>query len=116
MVNLSKIWIRHILGFIAITPRELIYVKGYKGGSTIHLSTENNLNNIRTIHTDLTISVMERELNAFGFIRCHRNFLINPMFITFYRPKEYIIKINDRICIPVARRKHATIKKLYNQI
>jgi two-component system LytT family response regulator len=115
-MKMNKIWVRHTIGIIAVIPTDIMYVEGNRYGCTLCFCKKTNLDKPKTIITKNTLTVFEKELYAFGFIRCHRNFIINPRLIGNFIPEGSYILLNDDTKIPVSKRKKYLIINLINQL
>jgi len=112
MAKSNRIWVKHALGFVAIRPIDILYVKGHKYGSSLCFCDKFNFNKTRTILSKNTITLFEEELKIYGFIRCHRNYLVNSLIIDSYSSNESAVFLNENIKIPVSKRRK---KYLVNQ-
>ncbi|WP_092441101.1 LytTR family transcriptional regulator DNA-binding domain-containing protein [Williamwhitmania taraxaci] len=66
------------------------------------------------LSTSNTITSVEKIINDYGHIRCHRNFIINPMLAVNFCKQTSTIPI-EGINIPVSRRKRSDIENIPNQ-
>ena len=61
--------------------------------------------NIRTnsevIYWNNTISYIEDELKSYGFVRCHKSFVVSTERIKEIRAKDVLLKNGE--CIPIGR-------------
>lgn len=112
----NKIWVRHTMGILAVIPTDIMYVEGKKYGCTLCFCIKNSRGKPKSVITKNTLTTFEKELNAFGFIRCHRNFIINPRVVENYIPEGSYILLNDETKIPVSKRKQNLIINLINQL
>jgi DNA-binding LytR/AlgR family response regulator len=107
----NAIWIKRGVRLTAIEPKTLQYVEGYKNGCTLHFCPNENCHHEKVIKTHSTISFFEKALLNLGFIRCHRNYLINQNLV------KYFCKVNSKIIfgktsIPVAKRQRSAITSI----
>ena len=107
----NAIWIKRGNRVTAIEPKHLQYIEGYRNGCTLHFCPNENCHHEKIIKTQNTISFLEKALNDFGFVRCHRNFLVNQSLAKYFCKDNSCI-ILDKTSIPVAKRQRSTIRKI----
>ncbi len=64
-----------------------------------------------------TLLTYEADLNAFGFLRVHRGYIINPAFAQKFQSGDNIIHLAENLQAHVSRRRSANtaVKQLINQ-
>lgn len=105
------IWVKRGTHLTSIELDKVIYVKGDKHCCTFHLghsADDQTQRGGRKTHE--TLSFIEATLNRYGFIRCHRNYIINPAFAGNFCRHTSCIEV-DGITIPVARRRRHEIRR-----
>lgn len=107
----NAIWIKRGDRLTAIEPKTLQYVEGYKNGCTLHFCPNENCHHEKIIKTQSTISFFEKALLNLGFVRCHRNYLINKSLVKYFCKNNSCI-ILEKTSIPVAKRQRSTIRVL----
>lgn len=108
----NAIWIKRENRLTAIDPKTLQYIEGHRNGCMLHFCPNENCHHEKIIKTQSTISFFEKTLFEFGFVRCHRNYLINQSLAKYYCKVDSNITL-DKTSIPVAKRqKSAIIKKI----
>lgn len=105
------IWIKRGNKLTAIEPKTLQFIEGHRNCCTLHFCPNENCHHERIIQTQSTISFFGKSLVEFGFIRCHRYYLINQNLV------KYFCKLNSKIIfgktsIPVAKRQRSTITNI----
>ena len=53
------------------------------------------------VQCNIALEALESRLGGFPFIRCHRSFLVNMIYVFDYKDKEFILKNGSRI--PISR-------------
>ncbi|MDR6560004.1 MULTISPECIES: LytTR family DNA-binding domain-containing protein [unclassified Arcicella] len=56
------------------------------------------------------INAFEDELNAQGFLRVHKSYIINPKYVVKYISKDNTIIMDNNLYAPISRRKMSMIK------
>ncbi len=101
-------WIKRGKRITAVNPAGILYIKGSKYGCHLFYRFSNNSFNGKTIISSSTLSYFENVLKSHGFLRCHRNYLVNPLLIDDYCMEKSIISIGRQI-IPVSKRKKSEL-------
>lgn len=107
----NSIWIKRGNRLTAIEPKILQYIEGYRNGSTLYFCPNENCQHESVMHTQSTISFFEKVLIEFGFVRCHRNYLINQNLVKFCCKDSSNVILGSTL-IPVAKRRRSTIRKI----
>ena len=81
-----------------INIKDIIFIKCNDHISTIHLKNGKNE------YVTRSISEFEKQLGDYGFIRIHRNTLINELYIIKIDKKKQFIHLAEKIMLKVARR------------
>jgi DNA-binding LytR/AlgR family response regulator len=79
-----------------IQYRDILYVETYKKKLLIHTKSDQLI-------YEATISQMEEQLAAYGFIRCHHSYLVNMSYIKGISKNDILLKNEEQI--PVSRAK-----------
>ncbi|HUX53263.1 MAG TPA: LytTR family DNA-binding domain-containing protein [Williamwhitmania sp.] len=107
----GRIWVKRGIHLTSIELGKVIYIEGDKHGCTFHLlSNSDHQTHCGGRKTHGTLSFLEKALNQHGFIRCHRNYIINPSLANNFCRHKSCIEV-DGITIPVARRKKGKIEE-----
>lgn len=83
--------------FIRILIQDILYIEAE--GNYLNIHTKNDVLRVRE-----TMTNMEKELIDKGFIRCHKGYLINAVYIEKYKTTEVDLRL-EAVCetIPVGR-------------
>ena len=82
----------------------------------MYIEAEGNYLNIymkdNVIRVRETMTNIENELSDKGFIRCHKGYLVNFLFVETIKNAQLDIKMNEKnICIPIGRSYEKLVKK-----
>lgn len=61
------------------------------------------------------MEILEKELSPLGFIRVHKGYLVNFLFIKSIE-SDNTLKLSDGEILPVSRRKIAEVKKTFLEL
>jgi len=81
-----------------INIRDILYIKCEDHVSAVYLKDG------KTEYITQTLTVFENKLRDYGFIRIHRNTLINEFYVIKIDKKKQFIYIAEKIMLKVARR------------
>ena len=101
-------WIKRGNKITAVKPAKILYIKGNKYGCCIYFYPSNKSSTRKTIISSGTLIYFENILKIYGFIRCHRNYLVNPLLIEEYCIEKSSICIGRQI-VPVSKRKKSIL-------
>jgi len=107
----NAIWIKRENRLTAIDPKTLQYIEGHRNGCMLHFCPNENCHHEKIIKTQSTISFFEKTFLNLGFVRCHRNFLINQSLAKYFCKDNSCI-ILEKTSIPVAKRQISTIREI----
>ncbi|WP_459502834.1 LytR/AlgR family response regulator transcription factor [Bacillus sp. C1] len=111
--HLRKLPIENHEGITYVFPEDIIYVSKNKENKTVSIYTTNN----QYIST-YTLQELENKLTAYDFLRVHKSYLINVMYVHELKPyyngtyNLYLERYDERP-IPVSRN---YVKRLRNKI
>lgn len=91
---------------ISIDISNIMYIESDLKQQRIHL-----INNKETIDTVMTMTKLEENLLDYGFIRCHKSFIVNYKSIYSILTDTILLKNGEKIFI--SKRKVKQIKNLY---
>ncbi|WP_026592109.1 LytR/AlgR family response regulator transcription factor [Bacillus sp. UNC437CL72CviS29] len=111
--HLRKLPIESHEGITYIFPEDIIYVSKNKENKTVSIYTTNN----QYIST-YTLQELENKLTAYDFLRVHKSYLINVMYVQELKPYyngtyNLYLERYDEQAIPVSRN---YVKRLRNKI
>lgn len=84
---------------------DVIYIESNRNYQAIHLK-DNNILKVRIV-----MNVLEDKLKKYGFIRVHKGFLVNSLYIRMIKTKDLVL-INDDI-IPISYKNKDEIMEKY---
>lgn len=93
-------------GVFRIAVEDICYLEG--SGKNQLLYCEGKQQPV-TLHS--TMNALEEELTPYGFIRVHKGFLVNHLYITAILPNE--VKLADGTMLPLSRRRGQEIREQY---
>jgi len=96
-----KIWVKNGTRIIGVDTTNILYVEGNKMECIFHIK---NHNEEKRIICSAKISTLEKILEEYGFIRCHRNYIFNPLLAEAYSENKLLV-IFKKTTIPCSRRK-----------
>ncbi|PFO82704.1 LytR/AlgR family response regulator transcription factor [Bacillus cereus] len=111
--HLRKLSIESHEGITYLSPEDIVYVSKNKENKTVSIYTTNN----QYIST-YTLQELENKLTAYDFLRVHKSYLINTMYVQELKPyyngtyNLYLERYNEQP-IPVSRN---YVKRLRNKI
>jgi two-component system, LytTR family, response regulator len=88
---------------IRIHTDNIVMLEGHNNYTLIHLK-----NGKKQMYSK-TISHFEEQLENEHFIRCHRAFLVNPLFIIGYDKEAAKLYLMNNLIANISRRKHGQI-------
>lgn len=89
-----------------MNSRDILYIQAERIYCNVFLADDTN----KLVRT--TMNVMQSKLDTIGFIRTHRKYLVNPMWIDSITYGEVIVKGRK---IPIASRLFTDVKKKYKE-
>lgn len=90
--------------------KEIIYLQGDNGCTTVFLNGGKN------VVTTKTLKDYEELLSSTSFLRTHQSYLINELFIERYHPKEGVLCLKDGTKIPVSFRKKEMLDSYFKTL
>ena len=90
-------------GVVSLPIRDIVYIECIQKDQIVHMNKRD------TVVVRSTMDVLEEKLKGFGFIRCHKGFLVNCSFISLIR-YELIIEMRTGERIPVGRTRLKQVK------
>lgn len=112
---MSSIWIKQKKKVISVDLSSVLFIKGDKCGCTFFVKLKDNDKSlINKVRTHNTISTTETLMKRYGHIRCHRNFIINPILAVNFCKQTSTISI-EGVDIPVSRRKRKEVENILQQ-
>ena len=91
---------------VSVNLSEVSYIEGQGVNQTLHFY--NNTKN--PIQISSKMEILENDLESMGFIRIHKGYIVNFIFIKSIE-KNNILLLKDGIILPVSRRKSAEVKE-----
>jgi len=89
-----------------ISIENIIYIEGGRNNQLLYLNDEPDPHSVR-----YTMKELEDMLEGFGFIRCHKGFIVNMEYISLI--DGGVIKLIRDIEVPLSRRKIQEVKEKY---
>lgn len=83
---------------------DIIMIEAESNYTTVYL--KNGISNMFA----RCINEFDKELAQFGFLRVHKSYIINPLFVVKYINKDRKIVLQNNLLVPVARRKISMIR------
>ena len=105
------IWIKRGNRLTAIEPKTLQFIEGHRNKCILHFCPNENCNHEKIIQIQSTISFFEKVLFGYGFVRCHRNYLINQSLAKYFCKDNSNISLG-KTAIPVAKRQRRAIMNI----
>lgn len=91
---------------VSVNLSEVSYIEGQGVNQTLHF-----YNNTKSpIQISSKMEILENDLESMGFIRIHKGYIVNFIFIKSIE-KNNILLLKDGIILPVSRRKSAEVKE-----
>ncbi|MDL4839909.1 response regulator transcription factor [Aquibacillus rhizosphaerae] len=111
-VNLFKIPAKIDDKVILFDPLEIDYIESQDGKAMIVINDE-------SYALDSTLAEIENKLEAYGFYRCHRSYIVNLQKvreIITWSKNTYSLRIDNRVksTIPLSRTKIQRIQEMFN--
>lgn len=91
---------------VSVNLSEVSYIEGQGVNQTLHFY--NNTKN--PIQISSKMEILENDLESMGFIRIHKGYIVNFIFIKSIE-KNNLLLLKDGIILPVSRRKSAEVKE-----
>lgn len=90
-------------GVVSLPVKDIVYIEGSQKDQIVHMHKHD------TVVVRSTMDSLEEKLKSFGFIRCHKGFLVNCGFISLIR-YDLIIEMRTGEQIPVGRARLKRVK------
>ena len=92
---------------LRLNPYRILYAESNNNNLMIYTETE--VHKIR-----YTMTMLEKQLEPLGFIRCHKGFLVNYRYI--YRIDKSGILLDDQTFVPVSRNYMNKVRESYRRL
>jgi DNA-binding LytR/AlgR family response regulator len=94
-----------------IKHSDILYIEAQDNYSMLYL-----VDNDKVI-VSRTLKSFEEELNSSGFIRCHKSYMVNGLYIKEYMIKksEFILILQNQMQLIVARRRISMMKRFLHK-
>lgn len=107
--NMSKVYKLTIKSHgeqFVINIKDIIYIEGNHNYNKVVLNNENEPFELRK-----PIMELEKELEPFGFIRTHKGYLVNYIYISKFVGNDVVLK--NKVTLPISRTNRDEIIKKY---
>ena len=101
----NRIIIKTRNGTLAIEVDKILYIEGQRKHQLIYLEDK------KTVEVNYSMKELEEELTPYGFLRCHKGYIVNYKRIYLFSGADIILDTGETI--PVSRRKELEIKEKY---
>jgi two-component system, LytTR family, response regulator len=98
LATMNKIKLPTGIGFELFAVNDIVYLEAKSNYTAVHLMDG------KTLLITKTLKHMESQLPSRLFVRIHKSYLVNGMYIkSFSTSKEHTLKLEQNIVLPIAR-------------
>jgi two-component system, LytTR family, response regulator len=100
LATMNKIKLPTNIGFELFAVSDIVYLEAQSNYTTVHLL------NGKALLITKTLKLMEAQLPAKLFVRIHKSYLVNGMYIkSLSSSREHTLTLEQNIILPIARSK-----------